>query len=236
MTYRIARLWVNRALSAYFQHLGLIGLCALGLHLAAHAVYGLIGHSWVPLRAAVIIDGSLVLPFVVMILCHEGGHAVAARSRGIRVNGVGLGPLTGGIVILWGRRGLKFYRRPPAWNAYISCRVPLDDKDHLVLAAGGPAATALLGVACLAGAAAYWWAHGHWNIFAEYSIYAWADGPLGWSKQLIVPAVAWIGLVGLVDTAINLQSIERSGGNGRFRSDGWHIRHALQKLRSRRAD
>ncbi len=232
MTHRTAKLWAQRALTAYVRHFGLVGICGLALHLTLHAVAAIVRQSWIPLRAALVIEGGLALPFLIMILWHEAGHAAAALWRGIRVNGIGLGPLTGGLVILWGRPGLRLYRRGPAWNAYISCRIPLNDRDRLILAAGGPVATAVLGIACLAGAGAYWWSHGHWNLFAEYSSYAWRPDLLVWSKELIVPAVAWTGVVGLLDTAMNLQSIERSGGKGGFRSDGWHIRRILVKHRS----
>jgi hypothetical protein len=232
MMHRMATVWLRRALSAFACHFRMIALGCLAVHLLIHAAFAIIDESWVPMRAGLVIAGALILPPAVMILWHEGGHAIAALSRGVRVNGLSLGPLTGGIVILWGRPVLRFYRRGPAWNAYISCRIPLDELDRLILAAGGPAATGLLGIVCLVGAGAFWWSHGQWNVFVEFFRYAWWPDGLAWSKELIVPVVAWIGLSGLLDAAINLQSIEWRIGKSMFRSDGWHIRRALRNRRS----
>lgn len=222
--------WGRRAYRGLTRHAWAFILSSWTFCLVGTAGYGFFAGSFRPFHAAFLAAAALVGPLPAIVLWHEGGHALAGWARGIRINGLGLGRFSIGFVCVWGRGRLRFYRRG-GMNAYICCRIPLNDLDRFILAAGGPGATALLGIVCLVGAAIFWWSHGHWNIFTGYCEYLWGYGAFHQQRDYIVPVVTWIGILGLNDSAENLKEIERPDGKGMFRSDGWHIRRILRKWR-----
>lgn len=186
----------------------------------------------------------LVLPLLVMLCLlktiHEGGHVLAAitaprkpGARRVRVNGIGLWVLTGFHVIVWARGRARFFRKN---HPYVCLRVPaFDHRLRVRLAVGGPLATCVAGIAfgigaIITAAGTHSLAYIGPAYFRTMSLglsgvhYLY---PGFWPTLFLIMSILCFG-----DSADNLMVLRVKDGNSIARSDGAHIRRALDLMRA----